>query len=79
LAIGLKGSDVVTLAVAVQIGDPRDVVREVIAPGPPQAVTLKLHDELLAGFAEVAVSGVPLGGVEFPDQPPDSAASCPDR
>jgi hypothetical protein len=44
-----------------------NVVRKVVATGPPQPVPLELHDEPFAGFPEVAVSGVPLGGVELSD------------
>jgi hypothetical protein len=44
-AFRLEGSDVVTVAVAVRIGDPPPVDHEVIAPGAPQAVTLELDDE----------------------------------
>ena len=49
------------------VGDPLNVVRKVVATGPPQPVPLELHDEPFAGFPEVAVSGVPLGGVELSD------------
>jgi hypothetical protein len=41
-----------------------NVVCKVVATGPPQPVPLELHDEPFAGFPEVAVSGVPLGGVD---------------
>jgi hypothetical protein len=55
------------IAVAIYVGDRLNVVRKVLATGPPQPVLFELHDEPFAGFPEVAVSGVPLGGVELSD------------
>jgi hypothetical protein len=55
------------IAVAIYVGDPLNVVRKVVATGPPQPVPLELHDEPFAGFPEVAVSGVQFGGVELSD------------
>lgn len=51
LSIRLKGSHVVAVSIAIQIGNPTNVGGKVVTPSPSQAVAFKLHDEFLAGFS----------------------------
>jgi hypothetical protein len=71
LAVCLKGSDVVTVAVAVQIGDPPDVVRKVIAPGPRKRSRSNSTTNFSPALPRSRFLASALGGVELPDQPPD--------
>lgn len=68
LPIGLKRTDIVPVSVAIQVGNPTNVIGEIFTPSLSEADAFELYNKLFSGLPQVAISRIPFCGIKLPNK-----------